>query len=387
MNVHIRAKENIERCYSSIILRPHLLVGQKTNIMLPLLATSVAVAGVMLFGGDFQRLFFVFPTYQITSFKIIDFSWSLPSWTKENSFISQSVWTLYKDTFCRDRSRWQCPLKDWDGVSHIVNNIEADITDYVNTWGEDRSILTADSYASFEVSAEIHAGVSINNSQNSFGAHLHRAILDLYHQDWDGKIVNIGSMHDRGNDEDLKTGNCSADKLFTTPSEQDISRSTSDSISYSDDHILIMADQSGNTSNSYNIDENPSFSILPRQVVHTVEDAIAIHLKSISPKTMLSMVFQFVRNGGVLYITSTAAVYLKTLTPPMSVTAGAICNNALKFTPPSLRSVVVYGEKTPWFNINEVDCKVERLSTGWGNIAKLRGELRGLLLSRYDNVV
>jgi hypothetical protein len=359
--------------------------------MLPLLATSLAtVAGVMLFGGDFTRLFFVFPTYQITSFKIVDFSLSLPSMVAPSS---QSLWALYEDTFCKDKSRWQCLVWDWDGFSRIVNSIEADIVNYVTNWGEEKPLVTADahSYAKFEISAEIHAGISINNSQNSFGAHLHRAILDIYHPDWEGTLVNIGSITDRekGRGSAFQSGPLSS-KVYRSmlQSESVVSVLKSEYSSHNTNSTLILSDRHENTTDCLWEDliihgfESPSFSIPPRQVIHTVEDAIAIHLKSLSPKVLLNMAYHFIRNGKVLHITSTAVVYLKTLTSPMSITAGAICDNSLKFTPSSIYSVW-RSEKTPWFNIDEVDCRIERLSTGWGDIAKLRGELRELMLSRY----
>jgi hypothetical protein len=356
--------------------------------MLPLLATSLAtVAGVMLFGGDIQRLFFVFPTYQINSFKVVDFSLSLPLWNCLNTPTPSSIWSLYEETFCKDKSRWQCLLWDWEGFLHIVNNIEADIMNYVTNWGEEKSLLSTDGhpYSSFELSAEIHAGISINNKKNSFGAHLHRAILDIYHPDWEGKLVNIGSIHDRENVREESFA--SEDVSVAFPSEKSLSNTHSSSSD--SQNTLIITDRQGNATNHVVMEEiiingfeSPSFSILPRQVITTVEDAISINLKSLSPRMISTMAYQFIKNGRVLHITSTAVVFLKTLTSPMSVTAGAICDNTLKFTPPSINSLIFHDEKTPWFNIDEVNCRIERLSTGWGNITKMRGELRDLLLSR-----
>ena len=357
--------------------------------MLPLIATSLAtVAGVMLFGGDFHRLFFVFPTYQITSFNIIDFSVSIPSWTAMNSITAQSVWKLYEETFCENKNKWQCLLWDWDGFSKLVNNVENDIMSYVTIWGEEKPRIERDvpAHASFELSAEIYAGISINNSQNSFGAHLHRAILDIYHTDWDGQLINIGSIHDRENVRDAfhESGDNTLielpDRILPPPNDDSVNLKT-----------LSLLDTWANTTDPNLITEetiingfeNPSFSILPRQIIHTVKDAIAIHLKSLSPKMLTHMAYQFIRNGKVLHITSTAVVYLKTLTSPMSITAGAICDNALKFTPPSINSLLFHSERNPWFYVDEVDCRIERLSTGWGNITKMRGELQEMLLLQH----
>jgi hypothetical protein len=361
--------------------------------MLPLLATSLAtVACVILFGGDFTRLFFVFPTYQITSFKIVDFSLSLPSMTTPSS---QSLWALYDETFCKDKSRWQCLVWDWDGFSRLlttVNNIEMDIVNYITNWSEEKPFVSTDahSYPSFELSAEIHAGISINNSQNSFGAHLHRAILDIYYPDWEGTLVNIGSINDRefGRGSAFPSGPSSSKSYPSmVQSQSAVSILNSEYSSHDTNSTFKISDRHGNTTDFPADDliihgfESPSFSILPRQVIHTVEDAIAIHLKSLSPKVLLNMAYHFIRNGKVLHITSTAVVYLKTLTSPMSITAGAVCDNTL-----SIHSVW-RSETTPWFNIDEVDCRIERLSTGWGDIAKLRGELRELMLSRYAKAV
>lgn len=353
--------------------------------MLPLIATSLAtVAGIMLFGADISRLLFVFPTYQITSFRIVDFSLTIPSWAGVSSLTPQSVWMLYEDTFCKHKSRWQCLMWDWEGFLNIINNIECDMVKYVTTWGEEKPLIEADSYANFELSAEIHAGITVNNTQNSFGAHLHRAILDIYHPDLTGKLVNIGSIHDRNtettNTDDSVYSSFSSERALPFPQTESSSENQS---------MLIITDRRGNTTNNHlEVEEiihgfeSPSFSILPRQIIHTVEDAIVIYLKSLSPKMLLNMAYQFIRNGKVLNITSSAVVYLKTLTSPMSITAGAICDNTLKFTLPSISSLLFNGEKVPLFTFDEVDCRIERLSTGWGNVTKMRGELRSILLYR-----
>lgn len=357
--------------------------------MLPLIATSLAtVAGVMLFGGDFHRLFFVFPTYQITSFKVIDFSVSIPSWNMMNSISAKSVWGLYEETFCENKNKWQCLLWDWDGFSKLVNNVEADIMNYVAIWGKETPNTHSNepARASFEISAEIFAGVSINNSQNSFGAHLHRAILDIYHPNWDGQLINIGSIHDRENIRDVSCE--SGDRPLIELPDRALHLPKHDAMNL---ETLNIPDTWANATNReiiieetiINGFENPSFSILPRQIIHTVNDAIAIRLKNLSPKMLMHMAYQFIRNGKVLHITSTAVVYLKTLTSPMSITAGALCDNTLKFTPPPINSWLFHSERNPWFNVDEVDCRIERLSTGWGNITKMRGELQEMLLSQH----
>ena len=352
--------------------------------MLHLLATSLAtVAGVMLFSGDFTRLFFVFPTYQITSFQVVDYSLSLPSWTGiNNSRAPQIFWSLYDGTFCTDKNRWKCLLWDWDGFSRIINSIETDIISYVTFWGEEKpTTLRANSY---RLSAEINAGISVNNRQNSIGAHVHRAILDIYHSDREDKLVNIGSIHDRATDAVAHTYGSGS-----LTQRQPLSPQRTASLSR-DGASQMITDRLGNAT-KHLVDEeaigfeSPSFSILPRQVTHTVEDAIVIHLKNISPEMLLNMAYRYIRNGRVLHITSSAVLYLKTLTSPMSVTAGAICENSLKFTLPPIASLIFGGEKIPWINIDEVDCTIDKLSRGWRNTTKIRSELKELLMSRHDS--
>ena len=351
--------------------------------MLHLLATTLAtVAGVMLFSGDFTRLFFLFPTYQITSFKVVDYSLSLPSWTGINSRSPQSFWSLYEGTFCTDNNRWKCILWDWDGFSRIINSIETDIISYVTNRGEEKpTTLRGNSY---RLSAEIIAGISVNNRQNSIGAHVHRVILDIYHSDREDELVNIGTIHDRARNNVAHTsdsGSLSQSLRISPGNAASLSRGG---------NSRIITDQLGNATKCF-VDEeaigfeSPSFSILPRQITHTVDDAIVIHLKSISPEILLNMAYQYIRNGKVLHITSSAVVYLKTLTSPMSITAGAICDNSLKFTPPPIAALVFGGEKTPWINIDEVDCTIEKLSRGWRNTTRIRSELKELLLSRHDS--
>ncbi|KAL3795630.1 hypothetical protein HJC23_002037 [Cyclotella cryptica] len=370
--------------------------------MLPLLAISFAtVAGVMLFGaGDFQRLFLVFPTYQITSFKVINWSLSLPRWMGVDLISHQASWSLYQENVCKEKGKWRCLLWDWEVFFDIINSMETETVEYARTWGEYGLLPSPlvnssaqpqksfNQHASFEVSAEIHAGVSINNSRNSFGAHLHRAILDLYHQDWDGTLVHIGTIQDRGNDVDarLKTGYNSAAKTLAVSSGQ----STTLQCDLFDDteHILNLDKHRQNETHWCTVKESaaitgfesPSFSILPRQVVHTVDDAIAIRLQNVSLKTMIYMLYQLVRNGNILHVTSSAVIYLKTLTSSVPMTAGAICDNILRFSPPSINTLLFDGELTPWVIIDEADCKIERLATGWGNVNKMRWDLRELVI-------
>jgi hypothetical protein len=54
----------------------------------------------------------------------------------------------------------------------------------------------------------------------------------------------------------------------------------------------------------------------------------------------------------------------------------------LRFSPPSLNTLLFHAVLTPWVIIEEADCRIERLATGWGNITKMRGNLRELIVAR-----
>lgn len=348
--------------------------------MLPLLATSLAtVVGVMLFGGDFSRLFFVFPTYQITSFRVVDYSVSLPSWMRRSPLAPRSVWSAYKENFCKDKGTWRCLVWDWEAFSLLVNNIEADMLKFVATWREDEQLSTTlspktdiDEHSSFAISAEIHAGISINNSQNAFGAHVQKSLLDIYHETWDGTLVNIGLIQDResGSDVSLQMGKESDSTLFVVTPEQSLS--LQECVSTGDNQNTVVDGWRN---------ESPSFTISPRQTVHTSDDAISVHLRNLSPNMLFSMAYQLIRNGRVLHITSSAVIYLKTLASSVPITAGAICDNTLRFSP-SISRLMFHGKLAPWIDIDEVNCRIQRLTTGWGNITKVREELTELVLKR-----
>lgn len=261
-----------------------------------------------------------------------------------------------------------------------------------------------DSYFNFEVSVVVHSGISINNKQNSFGVDVYRAVLDVYHEDWEGRLVNIGLVQDRGGRAVRQTSEVEVCLDSTIQSLQH-DKSSLYKMWESNRSIICSAEPKDNaTTLPSSQDECPSFTIPSRKTTNTADDAISFSFLNVSPKTYLSVLYQFIQNKGTLKIPSSGVMHLKTSSTSVPLTVGVVCENTLSLTSPSLlimsrqlyNLILAYfgGERqvasdevehsaSPWLNIDKVDCNIDRLATGFRDADKMGGELRELLWKRH----
>ena len=469
--------------------------------MLPFVATSLATAAAILIFGAVARP--VFPTYQVESFRVVDFSVSYPSWMG----FSLLAWPSFSS--CNsDPSSWRCYFWDWEGLCGVINSVEREImqnlmyiystdqyrhdqqqeqqrdslkhqqlsneaplirnqllhndtqlllnatlqNDSPYKWSPQNAIHSfLENYLNIQISAHIHAGISIDNNANQFGAHVHRVALDVYHEDLNGILLNIGSVQDRisnsgilvqrGSDVNDK-GAIHADNEYDSTDEVEVSwngttsfqktNSLRDLYNSSDDADSLVyelwRDKNGTThreatSNTQNEDltqnvvlppkasswsyqyQNPSFTVSPRTITHTADDAVSISLRNLSPQTYISMLRHILVNRGVLHIPSSGVIHLKTTSSLVPFTVGVVCENEIQVSLSSLVSIPSFAtllsriinkfrrydtgniqldNDLPWIRIEKVDCSLERLSTGWWDTTKMGEELKSIVRRRHQ---
>jgi len=410
--------------------------------MLPIVV-SLATLAILVFGVTKP----IFPTYQIQSFTVVDVSLNYPSWLDLSKYLQRPCHS--------EPIPWRCYfLWDWKKLFTFIGNLNDEVLQN-NTFScandEQRIVrkeycaigdpaeeernqlqreLVADNkspqkkttiynissfiekFLNFEVSAHVHAGISIDNRDNLFGAHVHGATLNIYHEDWSGRLMNIGTLRDRFGDcclpynNEMMVQNDVAQDAISWDATTEFSHKPGTNSTKASEYYLVHQhfkesnisssigkplqqsndSLSGKTTYQY---QQPTLKVLPRTIAHTGKDAFSLYLRDLSPVIILSLFRDLVTNKGNIQIPSTGVVHLKMTSSLVPFTVGVICENEVHV---SLKSILNsfyntwiggYFYNSPWISIDKAHCVMERLATGWWDASKMGDDLKYLATARY----
>jgi hypothetical protein len=201
----------------------------------------------------------------------------------------------------------------------------------------------------------LRAGIEIEN-ENFFGAEIYSAFMDVYYNDWSGRLTPIGFVKEADGDTSLssKWAFLYSDAPHNNSSNhrQKVQR-------------VVHADTMNNSITS----SGPFISILPRTITISEANALSIFLKNLTPRIYLNIIYDTIKSAGSLSMLVSGVAHVQS-SFGLPLTLGVVCDNSLNVR---------------WrpFHITSRNCEVKSISMGWKDLQSHAAKLRHFIIQTY----